>query len=148
MESRESPRPGRHELTAFDPYAEGQRTVWMTTRLTDDIVRYQPRWRFYELRHNVPRTLTSPAAVFKGIRQHAEGADPDWGYCYVGDCDCGYDDKGSQRKPADGTIFAVYLNEDWHVFDWRWDASDDFNPKMPRGFASGRCGRLIWPLHS
>ena len=147
-------RPGRHELSALDPSTGKPRPIWITTKLVDDVFRYQPRWRYYELRHNVPPTLRLPPkqrhrmVIFKGIRRHGERDDPDWGYCYVGDPKrvmWKYDNDGNQLSPKVGTVFATYLSDDWHIIEWRWEAADPFDPRMPRQFAGGRYGALIWP---
>ncbi len=106
----------------FDPWNPPQpKRVTVPATIVDRVLRYAPRSKFHLLRHLVPATLERPEMVFRGLRRDLEG-----GPCYVARPERTFDNDGLARSMPPGFVFAVYLDEDDKVYEWRLEPADDF----------------------
>lgn len=106
----------------FDPWNPPQaKRVTVPATVVDRVLRYAPRSKFHLLRLLVPGTLERPDMVFRGLRRDLEE-----GTCYVARTDKRYDNDGLAHPAPIGFVFAVYLDEDERVYEWRFEPEEDF----------------------
>lgn len=116
------PRGDFYLERVFDPWNPPQsKRVTVPASIVDRVLRYAPRSKFHLLRHVVPPTLEGPEMVFRGLRRELEG-----GTCYVARPEKTYDSDGLSRQAPPGFVFAVYLDEDDRVYEWRFEPAEDF----------------------
>ncbi len=83
----------------------------------------------------VPAILSTPTAVFEGIRRE-EDEDPrgvGW-RCYCGVPEHSYRKDGTAAKPYPGQVYLVFVNADGVAYNWRWEKADPENADLPLGY--------------
>lgn len=101
------------------------------------INRHYPSVSFENLRC-VRHILEHPERIFAGTREHQSG-----GWCYVGRPAEWHIREGVVAPFPDHLVFAVYLNPQMLVYNWRAEEADPNDPLSPVGFED-RYGRLVW----
>ena len=76
-----------------------------------------PPFVVYNLLHLAPAVLSSPSAVFRGLR---DAGDLTEGWSFVGHPPVAYNARGAQVAPPAGMCFMVFVSPDGYVFDWDW----------------------------
>ena len=82
--------------------------------------------------------LDAPLLVFEGVREFNEG-----GWCFVGRPGQYYLREDVMVPLSDGRVFAVYLNPQLILYEWRLEYAQAPATPFPRGHAD-RYRRLAW----
>lgn len=81
-----------------------------------------------EAARTVPRVLSIPGAIFRGVRHESER---EW-LCYSGVPPNAFDGPTGEeiRAPA-GMVFLVFVTDRRVVYNWRWEWADSRRPESP-----------------
>jgi hypothetical protein len=92
----------------------------------------------------VPAILQRPTAIFEGLRQDKDEDRRGFGWrCYCGIPDHGYRPDGAEARPYPGQVFLVFVNDERVAYNWRWEAADPDNAKLPISHANRFKKRLL-----
>jgi hypothetical protein len=118
------------------PVTPGQRRdIGVTTEFLDRVARHFPPRMLHELRLLVPETLRHPDTLWAGIREPDPGED-DAGYCFAKHFPYRINGEGGQYPNKEAAVFCVYVNNDFLIYEYRWDESDRADHRYPRGHES------------
>jgi hypothetical protein len=92
----------------------------------------------YENIRAVKEVLDNPLRIFWGIRAHSEG-----GWCYVGVPTSIYIQENITADFPRDKVFAVYISDNYEVFDWILEYVDDRDNLNPKGWEE-RYRSLRW----
>jgi hypothetical protein len=80
----------------------------------------------------VPQVLQHPAAIFEGLRRDDDDDPRGCGWrCYCGIPEHAFLRDGTEVRPFPGQIYLVFVNEEKVAYNWRWEKSDQDNPRLP-----------------
>ena len=80
----------------------------------------------------VPSILSSPTAIFEGLRRDEDEDREGFGWrCYCGIPDQGYRQDGTETRPYPGQVYLVFVNDEAVAYNWRWEKADPDNPRLP-----------------
>jgi hypothetical protein len=134
-----TPRADRTYLDAFDPSTgKSVATCVAVTLRRATAVSRAGRGKVLEITSTVAETLNWPTAVFSGIRcdEDERGSDTVGWRCYVGKPKTYFTADG-RTLPADPSdVFLVFVNADGVAYNWRWEAADADDDRLPRNHGS------------
>lgn len=132
-EKRKS-RRGYSSIPAIDPN-DGKPWEVMVSHAKMDLIASRGPMHAKELAWSVREVLSSPHAVFQGVREEGEET---W-LCYVGRPRHAFNKAGQAVPPYRGEVFLVFVTDERVVYNWRWEKCDPSDPKLPEGYA----GRFV-----
>lgn len=92
----------------------------------------------YENFRAVKTVLESPLRIFSGVRLLNQG-----GWCYVGRPEEWYIKENVTAPFPRNRLFAVYVNPNFRVYEFRAEETDVLDPDCPRNWEQ-RYGGLVW----
>lgn len=140
---KEKKRRGYYSVDAVDPH-DGKLWELLISEKKAKWTAAQGEGRTKELCHTVRGVLSSPSAIYRGVRFAELDVDDDSWFCYVGRPRQAYDHKTGKAVPAwENEVFLVFVNEDRVVYNWSWYTSDTDNPALPLGHEARFAEKVI-----
>ncbi len=112
----------------------------LSTKRVMHFHKYKPDDIVYNLM-NVPYGLTSPCAVFEGLKREEH----EQSICYVSRPKQRFVGENMSVPLGAGWVFLVFINVSLEVFDWRFEKCDELDSRFPKGYSS-RFDKKLWPL--
>jgi hypothetical protein len=148
MGSEEPKRNGYNRLDDIqepeDRTGRARTYAWVSVRDLANCMKLSP-WKAHNLRSAL-EVLRNPSRVFKHIRANEEES----GWCYSSQLESIFDREGRPTLARANTVYVVYMNRDFSVFEWGPEPADRDDPQSPEGAhrglgtSEGRFGELAW----
>src|SRR6516225_1974635 len=116
----------------------GEATFYISNTLLDGYRNAGLGSKFFDAL-SIPCVLKSPIVVFGGLNR--EGLEE--GFCYVGIPPKRHLDADTTVPPKPNRTYAVYMNKDLKIFDWRWEKTDENKQGCPDKWEI-RYAKIIW----
>ncbi|MDQ3622639.1 MAG: hypothetical protein M3463_09145 [Verrucomicrobiota bacterium] len=125
-------------VTGLHPSGTGTATFKIPSSAVEHFQRHGPGHKFFDALL-IADVVKAPAAIFKGLkREEQEG-----GICYAGIPPRRYQDHHITVPPRPGMTFAVFMNANKVIFEWRWEKADPGKPEYPIN-SSERFEKVLW----
>lgn len=98
----------------------GEATFYIRTSVLDGYAGAGLGSKYFDL-FSIPSVLMSPTVVFEGLTREDQAES----LCYAGIPPRRYLDADTTVPPQPNRTFAVYMNKELKIFDWRWEISDE-----------------------
>ena len=87
-----------------------------------------------EIAYTLEWALKNPTAIFEGVRRD-EDEDPtsdvqSW-LCYVAKPETRFRFGDAKPEPAGDRVFLAFMNQDFVVYNWRWEPNSDRDARLP-----------------
>jgi hypothetical protein len=118
---------------------QGKATFYISTSVLDNYANAGVGGKYFDL-FSIPAVLGLPVVVFQGLKREDQAES----LCYAGIPAKRYLSAEITVPPKPGRAFAVYMNNELKIFDWRWEISDESKPGYPLEWAT-RYETTLWP---
>lgn len=126
----------------YCPQTGRRRPIYVRASFLERVHTYYPPRCLHELADMVPGTLREPGHIWGGVRDPDPGDDSP-GYCFTKSYDWKFTGNGNKCAVKGEQVFCVYINSDFELFEFRWDAADPNEPDYPKCFDTRYTERLL-----
>jgi len=130
--------PGHTSVRGMNPSGRGKATFYIETSVMDEYADAGFASKFFDL-YCVPEVLVYPTVVFQGLTREDQAQS----LCYAAIPSKRYLDADTTVPPIPDRTFAVYMNKELKIFDWRWEKSDPEKDGYPEKWQT-RYEKIVW----
>lgn len=130
--------PGNFSCKARDP--RNPESGWIEAIIPRDLAERAYKVNLVQYYNLVTAkfVLENVERIFRGVREYNDG-----GWCYTARPASWYIKEAVTAPFQDHLIYAVYLNPNLRVYEWRAEFADKDDPACPRDWRD-RYGGLVW----